>query len=310
LDTRTRYIIIVIFSALIVAFQSVAVEGALNTIELSIFLVAALPTLLGGLILIGIVSGPTTHLAKGLRLRGWVYMILLCLLIALGVFLWFDSIGRIGAGKEALIGGGSSEVLFVVILSAFFLGERLSRWEFLGIVLILAGVIIVLINTNSLSLTIGIGEAEAIVSSFLLAMGVIMVTKLLRIHALTPLSALELFISGMMIMILGIAFNLISWPSLFGWLVLVGLAFFPMAGLLTYNAGLPKIGASITSVLFALCGIFTICAQLIVLLFIPDAELILPQNVYLAVFGGLVAFVGVYMLKLNPSAKAATRDTE
>jgi drug/metabolite transporter (DMT)-like permease len=71
---------------------------------------------------------------------------------------------------------------------------------------------------------------------------------------------------------------------------------FPAVGLLTYNAPLPKIGASLTSVLFALNGIMTVGVQLLVLSVVPDADIMLPKNVVLAVLGGAIAFAGVYLL--------------
>lgn len=304
LSIRSRYIIIVILSALIIGIQSIAIEGALNTADLNIFLVSAIPTLVGGLILVSITYRSTSRLVHQLHRRGWTSLILLCIFIVFGVLLWFDAVGRIGAGKEALIGGGSSEVLFVVLLSAIFLRERLNRWEILGSVMIVFGVALVLLNTESLTFGIGLGEIEAMVSSFMLAISVVMVVNLLKIHALTPLSGLELLISGALILLLGVALDLIEWPaSADGWLILIGLALFPALGLVTYNAGLPKIGASLTSVLFALTGILTVGLQLLILGLLPNSNLILPQNIFLALAGGLTAFIGVYLIYLNPTAR-------
>jgi len=83
------------------------------------------------------------------------------------------------------------------------------------------------------------------------------------------------------------------------------LGLFPAMGLLTYNAGLPKIGASLTSVLFALNGIMTVGVQLLVLGVFPGANITLPQSVALAVSGGVVAFIGVYLLEKGDSSKNA-----
>ena len=79
----------------------------------------------------------------------------------------------------------------------------------------------------------------------------------------------------------------------------------PAIGLLTYNAGLPKIGASVTGVLYALSGIITVGVQLVVLFFIPDADLQLPDSLFLAVTGSMIAFVGVYLLNRQPLGKDA-----
>jgi drug/metabolite transporter (DMT)-like permease len=303
LDVRRTYIGVVLASALIVAFESVAVEGALRIADLDIFLVSSMPSIIGGAILLGILPKGSYDCSRGLGRRGWGSMIVLCGIVAAGVFMWFDSVGRIGASKEAILGGGSSEVLFVVLLSAVFLGERLKRWEILGGFLIVIGVFLVLANVDTLSFTFGLGEIEAISSSLLLAISVVMITLLLRNHNLTAISGLELLISGLFLIVLGSFLGLIKWPDINGWLLLVALGIFPAVGLLTYNAGLPKIGASLTSVLFALNGIMTVGVQLLVLFFFPHADIRLPQILGLAVAGGVIAFVGVYLLNRRTDSK-------
>jgi drug/metabolite transporter (DMT)-like permease len=305
MDVRNRYIAVILMSALVVAFESISVEGALNIADINIFLVSSMPSIIGGLILIGVHPRGTVAFTQSLRRRGWLIILGLCALIAAGVLLWFDAVGRIGASKEAILGGGSSEVLFVIILSAIFLSERLSLLEGVGSILIILGVFIVLTDVESVGLTLGLGEVEAIVSSLFLGTSVVVTTVLLKTHDLTPLSGIELLISGMIVMIFGVATGLVVFPEPSAWLILVLLGLFPAVGLLTYNAPLPKIGASLTSVLFALNGIFTVGVQLLVLLIVPDADLKLPQNVALAVFGGAIAFVGVYLLnRRRPEDKA------
>ncbi len=305
MDVRSRYIVVILLSALVVAFESIAVEGALNIADIDIFLVSSMPSIIGGLILISIYPRGTVAFSRSLGRRGWLIMLCLCSIIAAGVLLWFDAVGRIGASKEAILGGGSSEVLFVIILSAIFLSERLSLMEGVGSVMIIVGVFVVLTDIESASLTLGLGEIEAIVSSLFLGTAVVVTTALLKTHDLTPLSGVELLISGMIVMAFGIATGLVVFPKLSAWLILIPLGLFPAVGLLTYNAPLPKIGASLTSVLFALNGIFTVGVQLLILLIVPDADLKLPQNVLLAVFGGVIAFVGVYLLNRRRSEEEA-----
>lgn len=292
-------------SAAVVAFESVAVEGALNIADIDVFLVSAVPPLIGGLILLGIWPRRSKDFLRGLGVPGWAKMFILGTLVGLGVLLWFDAVGRIGASKEAILGGGSSEVLFIVLLSAVFLKERLTRIEAIGSVLIVSGVLVVLMNTSEVTLTIGPGEAEAILSSFLLGASAVYTAHLLRDYDLTPLSGLELVISGGVVLVVGAVAGLITWPGSWGWIVLVMIGLFPAASLGSYNAALPRIGASLTSVLFALSGVMTVAAQLIVLAFAPDAEIMLPQSVALAVIGGVVAFVGVYMLNRRSGEKAS-----
>lgn len=295
---------IVIFSALIVAVESVAVEGALNIVLLDIFIVTGMPSIVGGLILMGIKKNETTNFIKKMSRQEWLFLFALSSAAAFGAYFWFDAVGKIGAGKEALLGGGSSEVLFVVLLSAIFLSERLTRWEALGGILILIGVFLVLIRAESFSLSIGLGEIEAIASSFLLASSAVMTAKLLRKHDVAPVSSLQLIISGAVILAIGFALGLSLTIGLIGLAILVVLGIFPAMGILTYFYGLKGIGASITSILFALNGIMTLIVQLSVVAIFPES-LIVPKNLALALIGGIIAFFGVYLLNKKSKDKQA-----
>ena len=295
-SVRSKYVGVALLSALIVAFEAVAIEGALNISDLNLFLVSSVPSLASGLGLMSLSPSRTKSFAKGLGRRGWTSMLVMCTFVAAGVLLWFDAVSRIGAGEEAILGGGSSEVLFVVILSAIFLSERLSALESVGSLMVIVGVFIVLTDVNDVTLAAGIGEAEAILSSLLLGISVVMTTALLRGRDVTALSGVELFLSGSIVLTVGAVTGLAAVPDASDLAILLILGFFPALGLWTYNAGLPRIGASLVSVLFALTGIMTVGVQAAILLFDPDADIMLPSNVMLALLGGAVAFAGVYLL--------------
>ncbi len=300
MDTRTKYFILVLMSALVVALESVAVEGALNIAEIDILLVTTVPVLIGGLILLFATPKSTIHFARSIGRRGWLGLSAMCILGAFGTFLWFDSVGRIGASKEAILGGGSSEVLVIVILSTLFLSERLTKRETLGSVLVLAGVFVVLSNVERLSLSIGLGELEAITSSFFFAGSVVITTYLLWSHDLTALSGFQLLYTGVVLSIGAVAMGVTGPRDLTALAILLSIGVFPALGLWMYNSGLPKIGASLTSVLFSLSGIMTVGVQLLILVIFPKADIILPHSVPLALTGGLVAFTGVYLLNMKP----------
>jgi len=301
LRTRSWYIGVILLSAIIVAVESIVVEGALRIAFIDVFTVCAIPSIVGGLILIGFNPRPTIQFTKDMTRREWFFLFLLSIIAAIGVFLWYDAVGRIGAGKEAILGGGSSEVLFVVLLSAVFLSERLNKWEILGSILVLVGVFIVLVRSDSLNLSLGIGEIEAIGSSFLLASSVVMAAKLLRVHNVAPFSGIELIISGLVLLFIGISLGAVIPSDATSWFILLFLGIFPAIGIYTYFVGLKGIGASITSILFALTGIMTVALQILIIAIIPDADVLLPENIALALIGGIIAFIGVYLIHRNPS---------
>ena len=299
MERRRKYIAIVLFSALVVAYESVTVEIALNTLSLDIFLVGSMPAIIAGFIMIALNPRPTARLVKNLNRREWAFISLLSIFAAVGVILWYDAVGKIGAGKEAILGGGSSEVLFVVVLSALFLGERLKRLEVLGSLLILLGVFLVLVNKDVLAITLGLGEIEAIVSSFFLGASAVMMARVLKDYDVLPISGLELVFSGLILLAIGIIMLPIAWPDLIGWLTMAGLGIFPALSIATYYAGLQGIGASMTSVLFSLSGILTVLAQVSILMIAP-IDVTLPENLPLAIIGGIIAVIGVYLLNMRP----------
>lgn len=299
MDRRSKYISIVLLSALFIGYESVAVEIAINSLSIDIFLVGSIPPLIAGIILIALKPRPTASLVRKLNRREWSFISLLSIFAAVGVLLWYDAVTKIGAGKEAILGGGSSEVLFVVILSMIFLGERLKRIEVIGSVLILLGVFLVLVNQETLGLSMGEGEVEAIVSSFFLGTSAVMIARVLRDYDVLPVSGIELVFSGLILLAIGVAIFPVAWPDLTGWIVMAGLGIFPALSITTYYAGLKGIGASITSVLFSLSGILTVVAQVSVLAFMPFTVQ-LPENLFLALIGGVIAVVGVYLLNKRP----------
>ena len=304
MDTRTKYFIIVLLSALVVAFESVAVEGALNIADIDILLVTTVPVLIGGLILLFATPKSTIHFVKSIDRKGWLALSAMCILGAFGTFLWFDSVGRIGASKEAILGGGSTEVLVIVILSALFLSEKLTKRETLGSMLVLTGVFVVLSNVENLSLSIGLGELEAMTSSFFFAGSVVITTYLLWSHDLTALSGFQLLYTGAVLSIGALVLGVSAPHDLVALAILLAIGIFPALGLWMYNSGLPKIGASLTSVLFSLSGIMTVGVQIVIIVIFPEADMILPRDVPLALTGGLVAFIGVYLLNMKPNRNA------
>lgn len=303
MDRKRKYIAIVLLSALVVAYESVAIELALNTLSLDLFLVGSMPSIFGGIIIISLYPRQTAAMLKKMGRKDWAFLTLLSIFAAIGVLGWYDAVAKIGAGKEAILGGGSSEVLFVVILSAVFLGERLKRIEVIGSILVLLGVFLVLVNKDVLTISLSQGEIEAIVSSFFLGASAVMIARVLREYDVIPVSGVELIFSGLILLAIGVALLPINWPDAAGWLVMVALGLFPALGISTYYAGLQGIGASLTSVLFSLNGVMTVVAQISIML-IAAITVVLPDNLLLALIGGIVAIIGVYLLNMKPGEHA------
>jgi len=65
--------------------------------------------------------------------RSWKYLLPGSAFVAIGIITWYDSVSRIGAAKESVLFGpiGTLAVLF---LARFFLHERLSTMQLIGVI--------------------------------------------------------------------------------------------------------------------------------------------------------------------------------
>lgn len=83
----------------------------------------------------------------------WLQLLLTGFLYAYGTLFFFKAIKTIEASEMSIL--GSAGTLVTVILSYFFLHERLNYTQLLGVLLILAAVIIINYNRNKLSVNTG-----------------------------------------------------------------------------------------------------------------------------------------------------------
>lgn len=94
---------------------------------------------------------------------------------------YFRALNLLGAGRAGIIGSLLSP--FVIVLSALFLGERLSPWQWAGFALVMAGILLVTwrrsrreVSSRELRRGVTLGVAAI----FLMAVGVVMVKEILE----------------------------------------------------------------------------------------------------------------------------------
>ncbi len=130
---------------------------------------------------------PTILMVEGFSLP--VYPIKeLILVFASGVFgiavadTWYlRALNTMGASRTGIIAGLFSP--FVILLSAIFLGESMVSWQWLGLVLVLAGVLLVTWRTHRSvvdAVDIRKGVAYAVGAVFMMAVGIILVKETLE----------------------------------------------------------------------------------------------------------------------------------
>lgn len=262
--------------------------------------------------------------------KSWKILILASSSLSLGIFTWYDSINRIGASKEALI-AGPIEIVIIVVLARIFLRERLNRFQIIGIGIGLMGffmalasdVDIVVSNNNAVKTTltsvssllsiISFGDIEAILSALGFAIGVLFLSKLILKYSSIEVAGASMFTSGLLlagILVVGLFFyntiplisspdelSLPRQPSLIVTVTILFLfSLIPFIGSLSYSSGLGRIGASLTATIGSSSILITIVIQ-IMLKELGFASH-LPENIYLAFLGGIIGFLGIYIIHM------------
>ena len=132
----------------------------------------------------------------------WKVLIPASILLAIGIFTWYDSVSRIGASKDGLL-AGPLETVTILFLARFFLGDRLSKSQSLGVILALVGFFVTLENGSMFSQlkssVFTIGDIEAIISSITFATGYVFTTKLVRTCSTIEVTGSCLLFSGLIL---------------------------------------------------------------------------------------------------------------
>jgi drug/metabolite transporter (DMT)-like permease len=266
--------------------------------------------------------------------KSWKSLILACFSLAVGIFTWYDSISRIGASKEVLI-AGPLEIVVIVVLARIFLNEKLNRIQIIGIGLALIGFFMAVasnvavndVHSDSIetlitslpastTITITFGDIEAILSAFGFAIGVLFLTKLVSMHSSIEVAGTSLLVSGLILVGFMVMFlnesplqksMMYEKSSVFlqqqkqliiTIVVLILFSLLPFIGSLCYSAGLSRIGASITATIGSSSILITLLIQ-IMLKELLGIRINLPENMFLATLGGVLGFLGIYIIHMH-----------
>ena len=235
------------------------------------------------------------------------------LALAVGVSTWYDSVSRIGASKEVLL-AGPLEVILIVLLAFIFLKDRLDKIQIAGVIVAIIGFFIaVLSDVNSMETVlrpsepiITIGDIEAIVSAFGFALGVLFLTKLVSKHSYIEVAGASLLLSGILIGVLllfsfqdlAISSQLSPAQAPRTIIILILFSLLPFVGALSYSVGLSRIGAALTGTIGASNIIITLAGQ-ITLSELGITASHLPENIFLALLGGLFGFCGIVIIHMR-----------
>jgi drug/metabolite transporter (DMT)-like permease len=150
--------------------------------------------------------------------KSWKLLFSGSIFLAAAVFLWYDSVTRVGATKEGLL-AGPLEAVIVVVLAWLFLKERLRKKQLAGVVIALSGFLATvssssLRSTLQFSIPLTFGDFEAICSAFTFAAGIIFMTKLVERYNSIEVSGSSLLISGLILAAILIPRMATSYPGI------------------------------------------------------------------------------------------------
>jgi drug/metabolite transporter (DMT)-like permease len=264
-----------------------------------------------------------------LLLKSWKNLSLASFFLAAGIFTWYDSINRIGASKEVLIAG---PLEIIVVLAQVFLNEKLNRIQVTGIVLALIGFFISIVSDIGIdvldsiqtvitpplpSTLITFGDMEAILSAFGFGIGVLFLTKLVSLHSSIEVAGASMLISGLILVSFMVGFSyeslqvslvakhsLFKQPQMNTIIILVLFSLLPFIGSLSYSTGLSRIGASITATIGSSSILITIIIQ--ITLRELGVKSNLPENIFIAIVGGVIGFLGIYIIHMHDRSMSVT----
>ena len=318
---------VVFIYAITISIESILIEFLTTTfLQIPPIMISAISITLAGIMLL--LTAAFLMKKKGIPAlfsKSWKNLLLACFLLAVGVFTWYDSISRIGASKEILI-AGPLEIVIIVVLAQIFLNEKLDRIQVIGIVLALIGFFMAVasdagnvldestktevITYLSSSIIITFGDIEAILSALGFAIGVLFLTKLVSIHSSIEVAGSSMLVAGLILVgfMVGFLHDSIDMSSAWGFsstqqpltitfTLLILFSLVPFIGSLCYSTGLSRIGASITATIGSSSILITVLIQIMLKEFGIATNL--PENIFLAILGGVLGFLGIYVIHMH-----------
>jgi drug/metabolite transporter (DMT)-like permease len=283
---------VVFLHAATLSIESIVIEALTTELHFGPLVIAANSIPIAGAILLLITFAFQQERAFAV-FSAWKYLLPGSILLAAGVFMWYDSVGRVGASKEGLL-AGPLETIVILLLARAVLQEKLSRLQMAGAMIALAGFFATVTSgSSSVHQAITWGDIEAILSAAAFGSGIIFISKLTKGYSALSVTASSLSISGL---ILAVTLWLNSTPKVTSseWVVLLLFSMLPLSAALSYVMGLVRIGASLTSTIGSFSILLTVAFQLALVSL--GLKMLLPPNIPLAIAGGILGVFGIYLI--------------
>ena len=303
---------IVFLFAVILSFESILIEYLTLFLEISPLAISAFSIAISGILLLltlNFVSNRQTPLFYSFK-----DFVPASIFLSVGIFTWYDAVSRIGASKESLL-AGPIEIIAVLFLARIFLHEKLNKKQLSGVGIALVGFIIVILSDHNignneiinvtiievklLNFSISFGDIEAIISAISFALAVFFLAKLSRKYSPLEVSGMCLLLAGFILIIVMLIFTPEVSFNLFMsyWYIFIIFSLLPLIGTICYIEGIKRIGASLTSTIASSRILLTLIIQ--ILLTQIGIRNTLPDNVFLALIGGILGITGIIIIHMH-----------
>ena len=301
---------IVFLFAVILSFESILIEYLTLLLGISPLAISAFSIAISGvlvLLILNLVSNRQTSLCYS-SIKDFIPA---SIFLSVGIFTWYDAVSRVGASKESLL-AGPIEIITVLLLARIFLHEKLNKKQLSGICIAFVGFILVLLSDHNsgnneiinvtiievelLNFSISFGDIEAIISAISFALAVFFLAKLSKKYSPLEISGMCLLLSGFILIIVMLIFTPELSVNLFMsyWYIFITFSLLPLLGTICYVEGIKRIGASLTSTIASSRILLTLMIQ--ILLTHIGIRNTLPDNIFLALIGGILGITGIIII--------------
>ena len=303
---------IVFLFAFILSFESILIEYLTLLLGISPLAISAFSIAISGTLLLLILK--FVYKRQIPPFSSFKDFVPASIFLSVGVFTWYDAVSRVGASKESLL-AGPIEIIVVLFLARIFLYEKLNRKQLSGVGIALVGFIIVLLSDHNISnngiinvtiievetlnFSITFGDIEAIISAISFALAVFFLAKLSKKYSPLEISGMCLLLSGLILIIVMLIFTPEMSVNLFMsyWYIFIIFSLLPLFGTICYVEGIKRIGASLTATIASSRIILTLIIQ--ILLTHIGIRNTLPDNVLLALIGGILGITGIIIIHMH-----------
>jgi drug/metabolite transporter (DMT)-like permease len=303
---------IVFLFAVILSFESILIEYLTLLLGISPLAISAFSIAISGTLLLLILK--FVYKRQIPLFSSFKDFVPASIFLSAGVFTWYDAVSRVGASKESLL-AGPIEIIVVLFLARIFLYEKLNRKQLSGVGIALVGFIIVLLSDHNISnngiinvtiievetlnFSITFGDIEAIISAISFALAVFFLAKLSKKYSPLEISGMCLLLSGLILIIVMLIFTPEMSVNLFMsyWYIFIIFSLLPLFGTICYVEGIKRIGASLTATIASSRILLTLVIQ--ILLTHIGFRNTLPDNVLLALIGGILGITGIIIIHMH-----------